>query len=54
MTTCNNCEANSISSDRFDPKAKELHDKCSITVQANGQTEQCGCMCNLNTVPTNQ
>ena len=50
---CKNCEeAIRISSDRFNPEAKKLHDKCSVLVETNNQKEKCGCICNLNTIPT--
>ena len=50
---CESCEeAVKISEDRFNTKAKELHDKCKILVDVNDQKEKCGCSCNINIVPS--
>ena len=47
---CDECnKAVKISEDRFE--TKELHDKCKISINVNGQTERCGCICQLNTLP---
>ncbi len=44
-------EAMEINNDRFESEAKKLHDQCTILVDTNNQKEQCGCICNLNTLP---
>jgi hypothetical protein len=47
---CDACrKAMEISQDRF--QTKELHDKCSVLIHANGQTERCSCVCQVNTIP---
>ena len=41
----------SNSKDLLNPEAEALHEQCRLTVEYNGQTELCDCLCKNDTIP---